>query len=188
MLLHTLLSFLFFSHGFIQIPFGLFDFFYFCFLSNKYYLSKSMLLNPRCQKSSFLYKQTFLSMRSNWHTKVKVFHESTSYFMKCPWKCISWNTLKEKFHSVSFPLANVLLSKVMSDIYYWKKLTFSKLWISQKENLKKCTSFEEQKRRRYIRENVYFGINIFSCLSSTKLCLQISWLKIKISKNWHKVL
>ena len=37
--------------------------------------------------------------------------------------------------------------------------------------MKKCTSFEEQKGTRYIRENVYFGIIIFSCLSSTKSCL-----------------
>ena len=37
-------------------------------------------------------------------TKVKVFHESISRFMKWPWNCISWNALKEKFHSVSFPL------------------------------------------------------------------------------------
>ena len=47
---------------------------------------------------------------------------------------------------------------------------FSKL--VRKENLKKCTSFEEQKGTRYIRENVYFGIIIFSCLSSTKPCLR----------------
>ena len=38
--------------------------------------------------------------------------------------------------------------------------------------MKKCTSFEEQKGTRYIRENVYFGIIIFSCLSSTKPCLR----------------
>ena len=41
----------------------------------------------------------------------------------------------------------------------------------QKENLKKCTGFEEQKCSRYIRENVYFGI-IFSCLLSAKMCLR----------------
>ena len=89
-------------------------FFNFWFLINRY-LSKSMLLNPRCQKSSFLYKQTFLLMRSNWHTKVKVFHESFSYFMKCPWNCISWKnyciTLKEKFHSVFFPLVSCNIEK-----------------------------------------------------------------------------
>ena len=38
--------------------------------------------------------------------------------------------------------------------------------------MKKCNSFEEQKGTRYIRENVYFGIIIFSCLSSTKPCLR----------------
>ena len=31
-----------------------------------------------------------------------------------------------------------------------EKLTFSKLQFSQKENLKKCTNFEEQKGTRYI--------------------------------------
>ena len=38
--------------------------------------------------------------------------------------------------------------------------------------MKKCTSFEEQKDTRHIRENVYFSIIIFSCLSSTKWCLR----------------
>ena len=60
----------------------------------------------------------------------------------------------------------------MSNIYYWEKLTFSKLCFSQKENLKKCTSFEEQKRIRYIWGIVYFGIIILSCLSSTKPCIR----------------
>ena len=44
--------------------------------------------------------------------------------------------------------------------------------ISQKENLKKCTTFEEQKGTKYIRGNVYFDIIVFSCLSSTKPCLR----------------
>ena len=45
-------------------------------------------------------------------------------------------------------------------------MTFSKLVkkiISQKGNLKEYPSFEEQKGARYIRENVYLGIIIFSC-------------------------
>ena len=42
----------------------------------------------------------------------------------------------------------------------------------QKENLKKCTGFREQKCSRYIWENVYFGIIIFNCLLSAKLCLR----------------
>ena len=46
------------------------------------------------------------------------------------------------------------------------------LKISWKGNLKKCTSFEEQKGTRYIQGNVYFGIIVFSCLSSTKPCLR----------------
>ena len=50
--------------------------------------------------------------------------------------------------------------------------TFSKLQFYREENLKKCTTFEEQKGTRYIRGNVYFGIIVFSCLSSTKPCLR----------------
>ena len=38
--------------------------------------------------------------------------------------------------------------------------------------MKKCTSFEEQKGTRYIREKLYFGIITFSCHSSTKVCLK----------------
>ena len=62
------------------------------------------------------------------------------------------------------------------NIYCWEKLTFSKLFgkvnlsESLKENLKKCTRFEEQKGARYIWGNVYFGIIIFSCPASTKPC------------------
>ena len=38
--------------------------------------------------------------------------------------------------------------------------------------MKKCTNFEEQKGTRHIRGNFYFDIIIFSCFSSTKLCLR----------------
>ena len=51
-------------------------------------------------------------------------------------------------------------------------MTFSKFRFYRKENLKNCTTFEEQKGTRYIRGNVYFGIIVFSCLSSTKPCLR----------------
>ena len=53
-------------------------------------------------------------------------------------------------------------------LYYYEKLTFSKLQFYREENLKKCTTFEEQKGTRYIRGNVYFGIIVLSCLSSAK--------------------
>ena len=85
-LTHAFLSFLCFSRGFIQIHFGLFDFF--CFvLSNKYYLSKLMLLDFRCQKIPFLCEHSFCidEKHAQWHwdNKVKVFHESISWFMTC---------------------------------------------------------------------------------------------------------
>ena len=40
------------------------------------------------------------------------------------------------------------------------------------ENLKKCTTFEEQKGTGYIRGKVHFGIIVFSCLWSTTSCLR----------------
>ena len=39
-------------------------------------------------------------------------------------------------------------------------------------NLKKCTTYVEQKGVRYIRGKAYFGIIVFSCLLSTKPCLR----------------
>ena len=63
------------------------------------------------------------------------------------------------------------LIKGMSNIYYLEKL-LSKLRFSRKENLKKCTKFEEQKCTRYIWGNVYIGITVFSYLSSAKPCLR----------------
>ena len=73
-------------------------------MSNKYYLSKLILLNFRCQKISFLCKHHFFidEKQTQWNldAKVRAFHKSISCFMKCPWNCNSWNALKEKFHSV----------------------------------------------------------------------------------------
>ena len=61
------------------------------------------------------------------------------------------------------------------NIYYREKLMFSKL--VRKVNFgkkiwRKALGFEEKKRTRYIWENIYFSIIIFSCLSSTKPCLR----------------
>ena len=82
---------------------------------------------------------------------------------------INWQT---NVCSSSIKEINRLIWKGMSNIYYWKKPTFSKLRFSRKENLKKCTSFEEQKGIRYIPRNAYIGIIVFSKLSSTKPCLR----------------
>ena len=43
-----------------------------------------------------------------------------------------------------------------------------KTLFSRKENLRECTSFEEQKGTRHIWGNVYFDIIVFSNLFSTK--------------------
>ena len=55
----------------------------------------------------------------------------------------------------------------MLNIYYWEKLTFSKLQFYRKENLKKWTSFEEQKGTSYFRGNIYFGIIVFIIIYKT---------------------
>ena len=52
----------------------------------------------------------------------------------------------------------------------WRFQILSEKKISRKENFKKCISFEEQKVTSYIRGNIYFGIIVFSCLSSTNSC------------------
>ena len=98
---HAFLSFLCFIRGFIKIHFGLFDFFVFV-VSKKFYLSKLMLLDFRCQKISFLCKHSFCidEKHTQWHwdTKVKVFHEMPRklYFMKCSERKISQCTLPLK--------------------------------------------------------------------------------------------
>ena len=53
-----------------------------------------------------------------------------------------------------------------------KKQIGIKLRFYRKENLKICTTFEKKKGTKYIRANVYFGVIVFSCLSSTKLYLR----------------
>ena len=53
-------------------------------------------------------------------------------------------------------LINRLIWKGMSNIYYWKKLTFSKPRFPRKENLQKSTNFEEQEGTRCIRGNVLY--------------------------------
>ena len=44
----------------------------------------------------------------------------------------------------------------------------SKLRFSWKENLKKCADFEEEKGRRHILGNIFFGTVVFSCFSFAK--------------------
>ena len=64
---------------------------------------------------------------------------------------------------------NRLISKgITITITFTIEKNLSEKYISRKENLKKCTSAEEQKSTRYIRGNVYFGIIVFS----TKPCLR----------------
>ena len=125
-LTHAFLPFLFFSHGFIQIRFGLFDFFVFV-LSSKCYLSKLMLLRFCCQKISFLCKHNFCIDEKHtqwlWGTKGKVFHESISWVMKCPWNSISWNALKKIFHGVSFPLRCIKASTFWVNMFWFLVLT-----------------------------------------------------------------
>ena len=122
MLPHALSSLLVFNHGFIQNRSG---FFCFCFMRHKYYL---MPLNFR--RYLFSVNNFFIDEKPtqwNFNTKVKVFHESISCFTKGPWNCILWNTLKEKFNSVSLPLYLSCVLQQLGDIFinpttHWKRI------------------------------------------------------------------
>ena len=77
----------------------------------------------------------------------------------------------------SIKKTNKVMCVLLCDVFRYLLLTkidvlksFKKSKFLGKKHLKKCTSFEEQKGARYIREN--FGIIIFSCYSSTKPCLR----------------
>ena len=92
----------FFKSRFHSDAFFLWIFLVFILWVTRCYPNFWMLFNLRCQKTSFLCKHNFLLMRTcamKLDTKAKVFHESISCFMKCHWNCISWNVLKEIFHS-----------------------------------------------------------------------------------------
>ena len=70
---------------------------------------------------------------------------------------------------------NRLIWKGMLNIYYWEKLTFSKLQFSRKENLKKCTNFEEQKGTKYIRGEQLCWHNSLQISFAFKSVSQISF-------------
>ena len=80
------------------------------------------------------------------------------------------------FFYLMFSMMSSLIKEVNRSIkhslYYYEKLTFSKLQFYRKENLKKCTTFEEQKGTKCIRGNIYFGIVVFNCLCSAKACFR----------------
>ena len=73
---------------------------------------------------------------------------------------VTYLTTKGYFSKIS-ELLSPLVHK-MNEMKVTKQICYTR-----KENLKKCTSFEEQKSTRYIRGNVYLGITVFSCLLST---------------------
>ena len=91
------------------------------------------------------------------------------YFIYFKLTRVFWYLMFLMDSSASIKEIKRLIRKRMSNIYYWEELTFSKLSFSRKENLKKVTNFENQKGTRYIRQNVYIDIIVFSCYSSTKL-------------------
>ena len=86
--------------------------------------------------------------------------------------CVLWFDVFNELSS-SIKEINGLIWKVMSNIYYWEKL-FSKLRFSRKENLKKCTNFEEQIGTRYIWGNVYLALSS-STVFRLQSCLRFFW-------------
>ena len=88
MLAHALLSLLVFEHVFIQIRYRIFDFFWYCFMSNKYFLRLLNFTRYIFSVNNFLLMKNVrnecwvLSISWNYF----MFHETTlkPYFMKCP--------------------------------------------------------------------------------------------------------
>ena len=73
---------------------------------------------------------------------------------------------------VTFKERNWLINKGVCVLLFD---VFKYLLLRKTDVLKTCqksTSFKKQKGTKYIQENIYFGIIIFSCLSSTKPCLR----------------
>ena len=71
-----------------------------------------------------------------------------------------------------------LTSNCLIELFTFFSFSSAKLntCFSWKENVKKCTSFEEQKGTRYIWGNIYFGIIVFNSLSFKKLCLEFLFI------------
>ena len=82
------------------------DFFFFFFwVTNVIYQTNAVNYIFAVRRHLFSIDAIFFDdeKHTQWNlaTKVKVFHESSICFTKCPYDCISWNTLKEKFCSKS---------------------------------------------------------------------------------------
>ena len=102
--------------------------FCFCFMSNKYHLSKLMPLNFRAQKTPFFIDDKHT--QGNLDNKVKIFHGSISWFMECLWNCISWNALKEKFHSVSLSLFLFFYGAPRKSVEFSSQVTISNFFFT----------------------------------------------------------
>ena len=98
---------------------------------------------------------------------------------------VFWNDYEISSDTVflSFILKNIVLiikhSGKVNFYFFIELCTFHlsssaklKIHFSWKENLKKCSSFEEQKSARCIRGNIYSDIIVLSSFSSTKRCLE----------------
>ena len=84
-----------------------------------------------------------------------------------------WSQLEIRlntFHRSTIPQKQFIIIIIKHLVL--RKTHVLKTSIFSERNLKKYTSFEEEKGTRDIRGKVYFGIIIFSCLSSTKPCLR----------------
>ena len=107
---------------------------------------------------------------------VRLFHLATLIYLSLE----IINEISGDTFFLSFVLKNLILiikhnGKVNFHLFN-RNITFHlsgsaklKTCFSRKENLNKCTSFEEQKG---IRRNVYFDIIVFIWLPPTKLCLK----------------
>ena len=89
MLTYALLSFLFFSHGFIQLILMIFIFCFFIFLFFVFVLT-NVIYQSQCY--FFINTISYVDEKStqwNLDTQVKIFHENILYSKNYSWNCIS---------------------------------------------------------------------------------------------------
>ena len=136
MILKALVCRRFFNQG---LTFAFLFPFVFCFavfLENMYSISNKLntklffefiLLTIVCQGFFFTYLHEFLEIKIN--------------VMKYALNCVSWNSLKELFHSVSMPIVNVWAASKKHKLNFFKADTIYQLFLR-----KKISKFSSQKQ------------------------------------------
>ena len=118
------------------------------------------------------------------NTKVEGFHESILCFMKCPWNCISWNALKEKFHSASLPLEEIWLTAAFLLFYSCVYILPCNWWINTFRFFKARIQWNVSEYfMKYISGAYHFTlVNKFHCVRVSSI-KKIVFTKLPLEHN-----